>query len=158
MGIDNIKNFIISLVSLETLKRFWWIYLIIFIVIFIIIRTKVRGFFFKIKKTGEEIKFKQFFKLWKRGINGITALQQSKGQVMGNIINLIGMIAGFITMILTKIKDVWWWASICLGAGILLTLIGEIGFLQKYFRLKEIDKAIKNINKNVEVKEDDKND
>ena len=132
---------------INLIKSYWvWILLII-LVLFILIRTKIRGFFYKTKK-GEELKFKEFFKLWKRGINGITPLQTAKSQLMGNIIILIGIISGIIINCLTRVENQWIWIVIILGGSLILTLMSQIGFLQKYWRLKQIKEATDKLEKN----------
>ena len=136
--LEQIKNFLIDN----------WIALTIFIVcsIIIFIRTKKRGFFWKVKKTGEQLKFKEFMKRWRRGVEGITQLQISRTEVIGGIIVCVGLISGIVSMAIFRPKDMWWWIIICLSGGLLLNLLGVVGSLQKYWRCKKIEDTIKEIN------------
>lgn len=122
-----------------------WIALAIFL--FIILRNKIRGYFFKVKKTGEKLKFKEFMKRWKKGIEGITSLQQTRTTIMGTWIVITGQIAGIIINVLTRIKGQWLWITIVLIGSLIIVSMSMIGTLQKYWRLKEIDKQMKGLKK-----------
>jgi hypothetical protein len=131
---------------IEFIKSYWvWIILIL-LIIFVTIRTKIRGYFYKTKK-GEKLKFKEFFKLWKRGINGITPIQTAKSQVMGNIIVLVGIISGIIINCLTRIENQWVWIVIVLSGSLIITSLNQVGYLQKYWRLKLIKDEINKLEK-----------
>lgn len=136
MSLNNIFNFIKS--------NWFWIVLVVF-VLFIIIRTKIRGYFWRNKKTDEELNAREFFGLWRKGIDGITPLQQSRSQVMGNIIVLVGVISGIIINILTRVENQWVWICIVLSGSLIITSISQIGYLQKYWRLKIVDKQVKEL-------------
>jgi len=130
--IEEIKNFIIN--------NWQWMFVVLVILV-IIIRTKIRGYFWKIRKTGEKLKFKEFFKSWKKGINGITPYQTAKSQVLGNIIVLVGIISGIVINVLVRMENQWIWVTIVLSGSLILTLMSQVGYLQKYWRLKIIKEA-----------------
>jgi hypothetical protein len=133
---------------LNFLKDYWkWILLVLFI-LFILIRTKVRGFFWKVRKTGKELSIKEFFGLWKKGIEGITPIQIAKSQVLGNIIVLVGIVSGIIINCLTRIKGQWVWIVIILAGSLIITSMSQVSYLQKFWRLKRIDLEIKKLENN----------
>lgn len=135
---------------INLIKSYWvWILLII-LVLFILIRTKIRGFFYKTKK-GEKLKFKEFFKLWKRGINGITQIQTTKSQLMGNIIVLVGIISGIIINCLTRLENQWIWIVIILTGSLILTLMSQVGFLQKYWIQKQVKEVRDKLEKDIDT-------
>lgn len=131
---------------LNFIKNNWSWLLGILLIIIIVILTKKRGYFWKVKKTGEELKFKEFIKRWKNGVEGITQLQTARTEVIGSIITSVGLISGIVSMSIVRPKDMWWWIVICLVGGLLLNLMGLVGHLQKYWRCKLIEKEIKKIN------------
>lgn len=87
------------------------------------------------------MKVKEFFKRWKGGIEAITPIQQSKISLMGNVLVLVGVITGLIT---TSLLRVWWLFIILLGS-LLLTSMGFLGTIQKYFALKKINEMMKDV-------------
>jgi len=135
---------------LDFFKERWGLLVLISIPLFIIIRTKIRGFFFRNKKTGEELSFKGFFKMWGKGIEGITPLQQAKSNLLGVWIVLTGLISGIIVNCLVRLKDTWWWLTIILVGSLFLTLIQTVGFYQKYKILKRVNEEVKKLNQEVE--------
>jgi len=126
----------------------WKWEILVLVILFIIIRTKIRGFFWRVKKTGEGLKFKEFFKLWKKGIEGITPYQTAKSQVLGNIIVLIGIISGIIINVIVRMKNQWIWVTIVLCGSLILTSMSQIGYLQKYWRLKIIKEETEKLENN----------
>ena len=94
------------------------------------IQSPVKRFrYFWKDKEGKELTFKEFMSRWKDGIEGITPLQQIKGQLNATYIMLIGISAGFV-ITLFAFKDLWW-LSIILGAALFNTLIQGLGMWQK---------------------------
>ena len=89
-------------------------------------------------KNGEVITWKEFFKLWGKGIEGITAYQQVKAQIQGTYIITLGIILGIIST-LFNIKLLWWVLIILIG-GLINTIIGLIGLIQKKNMLKNFEK------------------
>jgi len=123
--------------------NFIW-YILIGLLLFIVIRTKSRGFFWK-AKDGEKLTLKQFFKRWGSGIQGITPLQQTKTNIMGIWITITGIVAGIVVNVLIRLKDMWWWITIILVGSLILTLVQFLGSWQKFKRLKATEKAMKEI-------------
>lgn len=124
----------------------WWIWLIIIFVLVLMIigRTKKRGYFWK-KKDGTTLTIKQFLKEWGKGIDGITPIQITFSQLLGNYIVLAGIISGIIVNALVRMENVWWWVEIILVGSLLLTLLAFLGTLQKYRRIKLINKQMKEL-------------
>jgi len=90
-------------------------------------------------KSGEKISGKEFMKRWKRGIEGVTALQQTQTSLWSMIPIFAGIIWG---IAVTWIGGVYWLTLVLCGSFI-ISCVTLIGMLQKYWRLKEIDKAQK---------------
>lgn len=147
----------------DTLNLFlehWRLFLFISIILFILVRTKVRGFFWRVRKTGEELKLKDFFKLWGKGIEGVTPLQQAKANILGVWIVITGLIAGIITNLIVRLKDTWWWLTIILTGSLFLTIIQTIGFYQRYKILKRVNDEVnklKEVQNDTEDREEDNN-
>lgn len=118
------------------------------ILLYKFIRIKQRGYFIKDLK-GEEVKTKQFFKRWRKGIDGITPLQQARTTLLGMWIVVSGLVGGITVTSIVRIENVWWWMLIILSGSFIVTVISLIGAIQKYWRFKEVDKIQKEINKEV---------
>jgi len=124
---------------------FEWIVLILFILI-VFIRTKKRKYFWK-DKQGNELKFKEFMKRWKSGVEGITPIQQTKTTLWSYPLVLGGIITGLVIMSLRK----EWWLVAILGGSLPMTLMGLLSTWQKYKQQKIISdtmKELENENKN----------
>jgi protein-S-isoprenylcysteine O-methyltransferase Ste14 len=78
---------------------------------------------------GNKLTWKEFFSRWKKGIEGVTALQQTKMQFLSTIIILIGIICG-IVITLFALETVWWLTIILVGA-LFNTLTQLLGLWQK---------------------------
>lgn len=85
------------------------------------------------------MKTKEFFKRWKQGIQAVTPYQQSKINLIGNILIVIGVVFGLVTTFLLKV----WWLFIILLGSLFLTSMGFLGNLQKYYVLKKINQQMK---------------
>ena len=138
---------------LNLYKEHWKLFILISIPLFVLIRTKVRGFFYK-TKAGEELSFKGFFKMWGKGVEGITPLQQAKASILGVWIVLTGLISGIIVNCIVRLKDTWWWLTIILVGSLFLTLIQTVGFYQRYKILKRVEDQVKQLNNGVENEND----
>jgi hypothetical protein len=66
-------------------------------------------------KSGEKITWKEFFSRWKKGIEGITPIQQINAQINFTIIIIIGIVLGLFATIFT-FKQLWWLTIILTGA------------------------------------------
>lgn len=80
-------------------------------------------------KQGNEYTWKEFIQKWKKGIEGITPLQQVKSQINGTRLMLFGLFCGLFVLSF-KIKTTWW-IEIILAAGLFNTYISLIGLKQK---------------------------
>lgn len=88
-------------------------------------------------KKGEDITWKEFFKRWKKGIESITPLQQSKTIFFNTWIIVVGVVAGLYFTIIS-FSTLWWLFLILLGA-LLNTLVTQIANFQKYSALKRLE-------------------
>jgi amino acid transporter len=138
----------------------WYIWTILIIIFFTLItiraRIKKRGYFWTDKK-GNPVTFKQFKQKWRKGIEGITPLQQTKAQLLGTWITLTGIIAGMLVNVLVRLKNQWWWILIILSGSLILMLIQFLGTYQKYRIQKQIDIAMKEAMKQQEDNNDKPN-
>ena len=80
-------------------------------------------------KTGEKISWKEWLQRWKRGINGITPLQQVNIQIRGTYIIILGLLCGIFICCL-NIKDLWWLMIILIG-GLFNSAMQWVGLYQK---------------------------
>lgn len=119
--------------------------LIAFISLIVLARVKKRGYFWK-TKSGEHINWKEFLKRWKKGIEGITPLQQAKMNLLGIWITVTGIITGIIVNLLIRMENIWYWVLIILIGSLILTLVQMIGIYQKYSKFKQIEKAMVEVN------------
>ena len=104
--------------------------------------------FFNLVKNYKKLGAKEFFKKWGKGIEGITALQIARGNLIGIVPVIIGTIIGIVVVALSKT----WWLLLILIGGFIVSLMQLLGFLQKFIRLKVQDKLMKMIEeKNKEV-------
>lgn len=87
-------------------------------------------------KEGNQLTWKEFFARWKKGIQGITPLQQAKLMYQNTFIMLLGTLLGIIFTFF-RIKDLWW-LTIILCSAFVNTLIVQIGNYQKYQTLKSL--------------------
>ena len=90
---------------------------------------------------------KEFFKRWKGGIEAITPLQQAKVSLMGNVLVLVGVVTGLITTFSLKV----WWLFIILCGSLLLTSMGFLATIQKYFALQKMNDMLKEFEMKKEV-------
>ena len=104
------------------------------------IQIKRRGYFLK-DINGNKLKFKEFMKRWREGIEGITPLQQAKTALLGNWIVVSGILSGIIINALVRMKNQWIWVEVILIGSLILVVIQMIGGFQKYWRFKAIEKA-----------------
>ncbi len=114
-----------------------WLIIIVFL-LFIIIRNKKRGFFWK-AKDGSELSFKEFMKRWKEGVEGITPLQQTKTTLWSYPLVLGGVLTGIVIMIF---REEWWLVLILIGS-LPMTLIGLLSTWQKFKQQNKIYKTMK---------------
>ncbi len=90
-------------------------------------------------KTGEQITWKEFFKRWGKGIEGITPLQQTKTQIVGTKIMLVGIFFGIVISFM-GLKNLWWLLIILTGAFINTTM-QLLGSIQKRNLLLNLERG-----------------
>jgi len=91
----------------------------------------------KLIKNYKKLGHKEFMSRWKRGIEGITPLQQVNNQIFFTLIVIIGILSGF-TISLFNLKNLWWLSIILFGAGG-NTLVSLLGLYQRRFMLQKFD-------------------
>ena len=99
-------------------------------------------------KSGEKITWKEFFKRWGKGIEGITPYQQTKMLFISNVIMFIGIFCGLIVS-LFLFSSLWWLTIVLLG-GVINILINMLATWQKLVLLKTIEDSLKENYKEVE--------
>lgn len=80
-------------------------------------------------KVGNQLTWKEFFKRWGEGIEGITPIQKVKTQLLGTRISLLGLFIG-ICVSLYVMETLWWVGIILLGA-IINTGVQYLGLKQQ---------------------------
>ena len=99
---------------------------------------------------------KEFLERLKKGFDDITPTQRTRGELNGIAISLIGLVTGFIIMLVFRIEHIWYWVSASLLGGSILTTWQLIGKLQQYRILKKQDEIIKSLD--LEEKEEKQNE
>ena len=117
-----------------------WLIVIVFILVVIKVRVKKRGYFWK-AKDGRELKFREFIKQWKKGVEGITPLQQKKVALWSFIPLFAGVIWG---IVITFIGKTYWLTAILCGS-LPLTTIQFISTLQQYWSIKKVEEVMKGL-------------
>lgn len=126
-----------------------WIilFLMLFILIVIRARTKKRGYFWK-KRTGEGITLKQFFKDWKKGIEGATPLQQTRITLWAFLPLFAGILWGIAMTFIGKI----YWMCLILCGSLPITSIQFLSNWQKYKSQRVVQKIMDDLNKKGRIK------
>ena len=86
-------------------------------------------------KSGEVITWKEFYKRWKLGVEGIGAYQQTKMQIQSIWIIIIGLLCG-ITICTFNLKTLWWLMIILIG-GLYNSSIQLLNLYQKKKQIKQ---------------------
>ena len=120
------------------------IWILILVTLLIIITVKKRGFFWK-AKDGTKLSFRQFLKRWKKGVEGITPLQQTITTLWSFPLVLGGVITGIVIMVIRR----EWWLLVILCGSLPMTLMGLLSTYQKYLQQKRIYDTMKELNSNV---------
>lgn len=107
------------------------------IIAIILIRWKVRGYFWK-DKEGNHLSFKEFIIRWKMGLQGITPLQQKKIALW----SFIPLFAGILWGISITLFARTYWLSLILCGSLPLTVIQFISTLQQYWSIKKIEEVM----------------
>jgi hypothetical protein len=95
----------------------------------------------KIKRTGEIVTFKEFFKRWKQGTKEVTPYQHSVIDVIGFITVLIGITWGIIYSLMLK----QWWLSVILTGSFIVSGNALWNSWKKMKILRKIDKEMRGI-------------
>jgi uncharacterized protein YacL len=88
-------------------------------------------------KKGEKISWDEFFKRWKKGIEGVTQSQKIKTQLSGAYLQLMGVSLGLIISIMGY-KLLWWVGIILLGA-LINVVVQIIGLKQQKYQIEKIE-------------------
>ncbi len=145
-GKQALKNIFLLIICPTLLSIFtnWKVGLSFFGVISLIKFVQIRRRKYLMKDVkGKEVGVKSFFARWKDGIEGITPLGQAKTNLLGTWITLTGVISGMVINALIRMSNQWWWIEIILFGSLILIAVQMIGGLQKYWKFKIIDKAMK---------------
>jgi len=100
-------------------------------------------------RKGEKIKWREFFKLWKQGLEGITPLQQTKTTLVGFMPIFAGIIWGIVFSAMMKS----FWLMLILIGSLPITGVQFISNVQKYKALKKVDETMKELEKQIKKKE-----
>ena len=88
-------------------------------------------------KQGNKLTWKQFFKRWGEGIEGITPIQKLKTQLLGTKITLLGIFLGLCVSVYG-----WnnlWWVGIILTGAFINTAVQYLGLKQQLNMLKNME-------------------
>jgi len=110
------------------------------IILIIIIRVKLRGYFWKDKK-GNKLSLKEFIKRFKEGVETTNAIQQTKITLWSYPLVLGGITTGLIIMGLRG----EWWLVLILSGSLPMTLMGLLSTWQRYKAYKKIDEEMKKL-------------
>ena len=88
-------------------------------------------------KLGKYLTWKQFFKKWKQGIDGITVMQQTNSQIQSTYIIIFGMLLGIIVSAANYEK--FWWIIIVLIGGVFNAGISLVSLYQKKHQFQFFD-------------------
>ena len=88
-------------------------------------------------KYGNKLTWKEFGTRWKKGIEGVTPLQQTKMQMKSTWIIIIGITLGIFVCFL-NLKVLWWVLIILIGA-LFNSLVQMVGIYQKKTALERIE-------------------
>lgn len=84
----------------------------------------------------------------KDGFDSISPTTRTRAEIKGIVISLTGMILGLVIMVIYRIERVWFWVSLSLLGGVVLTVWQLIGKMQNYRMLKKQDKIMEELEKN----------
>lgn len=126
---------------IEILKDNWFEILLIGIVLVLILRIVIRGYFWK-AKDGSHLSFKEFRKRFANGVNGITPVQQTRTTLLSLVPIIAGTVWGIVVMLIGRV----WWASLMLIASLPIQAVQVINNYQKYKSQKAVEDTIKQLN------------
>ena len=126
---------------IDFLKSHWFESLLVLIVLVLILRIVIRGYFWK-DKQGNHLSFKEFRKRFAKGVEGITAVQQTKTILLSLVPIIAGTVWGIVVTFIGKV----WWASLILTASLPIQAIQVINNYQKYKSQKAVEDTMKQLN------------
>ena len=88
---------------------------------------------------------KEFMKRLKGGFERITPAQRSKGELIGIIISLVGIVLGLVVIPIVRINGVWYWVELILVGSLILTGLQLLGKCQLYKVQKKQDEIMKEL-------------
>lgn len=121
-----------------------WIIIPIALLFIVILRTKIRGYFWK-DRNGEKLNFKDFRKRFIKGVEGATPLQQTRITLISFLPIFAGMIWGIVMTIMGKV----YWMSLILAGSIPITLVQFISSWQRYKIHKKVEETINETRKKI---------
>jgi hypothetical protein len=95
----------------------------------------------KIRRTGEKVTIKEFYKRWKQGMKDVTPYQQCLVNQIGYLTVFIGIIWGIIYSLMLK----QYWLSIILIGSLIVSSTAFLANWQKKTILKKIEDTMKGI-------------
>lgn len=121
---------------LNLIKDYWYLIVILLIVTIIIVRNYIRGFVWE-DRYGNELNLKEFFQRWRKGVEGVTPVQQTLTSLWGYPLIFGGMITGIVINIINKT----WWLLFILVGSLPITLMSVVSLWQKYQSQKAAQEA-----------------
>lgn len=115
-----------------------WILLLLLIILAIILRIRIKKYFWKDKK-GKKLTLKQFLSRWKQGITELTPLQQTRITLWSFIPIFAGLIWG---IVVTFLGGTFWLMLILIGS-FPITAIQFLSNIQKFKSQKKIEELMK---------------
>jgi len=130
----------------------WVLIVIALVCIVLLIRVKRRGFFWK-DKYGNKLTLKEFFARWKKGLEGVRPVQQTKISLWSFIPLFGGIVWG---MAVTFLSGTYWLTLILVGSLTLMSM-NFVSTLQKYRAQKKAEELMAQAKQNTQNQETDKN-
>lgn len=96
-------------------------------------------------KAGNPLTPSEFMSRWRKGIQGVTPLQQTHMNLIGMIIVLVGIFSG---LLVTAFTNIWWLFIILIGS-LFVSGTNLLGTYQRYLALKKIEEVLKGGSENV---------
>lgn len=81
----------------------------------------------------------EFFKKWGKGIQAITAYQQAKINLIGNVFIISGVLLGLYFSFTLRL----WWLFLILTGSLFITSMGFLANIQKFLILRKIEMEVK---------------
>lgn len=118
------------------LKDYWFLIVLLLVVGIIIVRIKRRGYFWE-DREGNQLSLKEFMERWRKGVEGITPVQQSLTSLWSYPLIFGGLITGIVINIINKT----WWILLILAGSFPITIMSVVSLYQKYRSQKKAQDA-----------------